>query len=103
MKPQQTSIQIMNHMENNQIVDIGILTSNMFTAAEQLLNVGLTEEECHKIKEILSELKKETDKKETKQAKKILYELVKFLTDKGADVLIALIPYLGSMAKNIIS
>ena len=64
---------------------------------------GLTEEECHKIKEILSELKKETDKKETKQAKKILYELVKFLTDKGVDVLIALIPYLGSMAKKIIS
>lgn len=103
LKPQQTSIQIMNHMQNNQIVDIGILTGNMLTAAEQLLNVGLTEEECHKIKEILSELKKETDKKETKQAKKILYELVKFLTDKGADVLIALIPYLGSMAKKIIS
>ena len=103
LKPQQTSIQIMNHMENNQIVDIGILTGNMLTAAEQLLNVGLTEEECHKIKEILSELKKETDKKETKQAKKILYELVKFLTDKGVDVLIALIPYLGSMAKKIIS
>ena len=57
LKPQQTSIQIMNHMENNQIVDIGILTGNMLTAAEQLLNVGLTEEECHKIKEILSELK----------------------------------------------
>ena len=103
LKQQQTSIQIMNHMENNQIVDIGILTGNMLTAAEQLPDGSLTEEECRKIREILSELKTETDKKETKQAKKILYELVKFLTDKGADVLIALIPYLGSMAKKIIS
>lgn len=60
----------MNHMENNQIVDIGILTGNMLTAAEQLLNVGLTEEECHKIKEILSELKKKQTKKKQSRRKR---------------------------------
>lgn len=95
----QQGIHITNHVENNQVQvnNISGLTEQAAKEAEKLSGKILTEEDCLKLKEMLTELEQKSDRKGTGEVKNRLCGLVKFAAEKGTEVLIAMLPYLAEM------
>lgn len=97
-KLKQNNINLSANANNSNNVNINIMLNQVMESIEQISDEILTKDEKDDLEDKLSGIDSAVKNNKNEKAKEKIVGVLKFLADKGADALIAVLPYLGQMA-----
>ena len=94
----QANINISANANNSNTINITIILNQAVESISQIPDNILTKEEKEELEDNLYQIDATVRHHKKEKAKEKIFNVSKFLADKGADALIAMLPYLGQMA-----